>query len=427
MGAAGHISSLTFVDSSAKPLRPAIGFQDQRAQRELKELYERFSRDDLARRLGIDLPPAATWPLPRLLWIKRHEPETLRKAHRFLQAKDFVNYRLTGEFTTDHSSMRGLVDFAAGTVATSVFSELGLPVRLVPRLCRPDEIIGRLTERAAAETGLRPGLPVVGGWNDLNACVLGSGTVGEGDAFNITGTSEHLGIVTAGKHSTPELISAPFLPGKNLFYGVTSCGGGALACLAQTMGRDADDLLAQAATGPPGSDGLLFLPYLEGERAPIWDAKASGAFIGLRTAHRAGHLARAVLEGVAFSLNQIMARVGQHAHAIKSPLVISGGASRAQLWNQIKADVLHHSVTVPENPNAGVLGAAMLAAVGAGCYKDGEAAARGMVRYSGTLGPDATRAAEYLQSARIFDQLYPALKDSFAATYEQRIRTRNGP
>jgi sugar (pentulose or hexulose) kinase len=152
--------------------------------------------------LGIDLPPAATWPLPRLLWFLHNEPVVLERAHRVLQAKDFVNFRLTGEFCSDLSSNRGMVSFEEGRVADRVFQKLKLPQHIVPRLAEPQEVIGRLTQSASEQTGLPPGVPVVAGWNDLNASVLGSGAVVEGQLFNVTGTSEHLGVIVPGISSS---------------------------------------------------------------------------------------------------------------------------------------------------------------------------------------------------------------------------------
>ena len=235
LGATGHISSFTFVDRAGAPLRPAVGFQDQRALAELEELYACFSREELAAHLGIDLPPAATWPLPKLLWFKKHEPEMMEAAHHVLQAKDFINLRLTGEFASDASSNRGIVDLSNGGVAEAVLSRFGLRHDLLPRLYDPEQVIGVVRRDAAKETGLRPDLPVVAGWNDLNASVLGCGAVSEGDAFNITGTSEHIGVVTAADHNVPELMCAPFLPGRKLLYGVTSCGGGSLELVRRTF------------------------------------------------------------------------------------------------------------------------------------------------------------------------------------------------
>ncbi len=416
VGATGHISSLTFVDASGKVLRPAISFQDLRAADQLEVLYARFSRQELARLLGIDLPPAANWPLPRLLWFRRNEPAMLDAAHRVLQAKDFVNFRLTGEMASDCSSNRGMADFATEKVAASVFSAFDLPSHIVPRIFPPHHVIGGISRVAAKQTGLPQGLPVVTGWNDFNAGVLGSGAVREGDSLNLTGTSDHLGVVTTRRYSTPELIWAPFLGKKHLLYGVTSSGGGSLAWASELFERKTHELLGAAATVKPGSDSLLFLPYLEGERSPIWDPKASGAFIGIHTLHGPGHFSRAVLEGVAYSLRQILELVTGLEHRVKEPLVVSGGAARADLWNQIKADVFGRPLVTLANSHVGAVGTAILAAVGTGQFGSYEEAVKQMVHTEREFTPQAQNAEIYQECYLKYCQLYPALRAWFAET-----------
>lgn len=404
-GATGHISSLTFVDKSGAPLRPAIGFQDQRAVEEVQELSNAFSREELASQLGIDLPPAATWPLPRLMWLRKHEPATLERAHYCLQAKDYVNFRLTGQFASDASSNRGLVDLNTGRLAGDVFAALGLPADLLPPIFGPEETIGTVTASAAAETGLAAGTPVVAGWNDLNTAVLGSGSP---PLFNITGTSEHVGAVTQTARHSPQLTCAPFLPGNWLYYGVTSCGGGSLEWFSRAFETPVEELLGLAGAAPAGSDSLFFLPYLQGERAPIWDGQASGAFIGIRTHHDRRHFARAILEGVAFSLRQILDLVQSPGGQIR----VSGGAARSPLWNRIKADVFGREVAILENTHTGVCGAAMLAAVGAGEYADAGAAARCMNKVATAFAP--SHAALYEELYQRYCGLYPALRNWYA-------------
>ena len=313
IGITGYISSLTFVDATGTPLRPSIGFQDQRAVAEVDRLYEVYSRPELAQRLGVDLPPAPTWPLPRLLWMRKYEPALLDRARYLLQAKDYINLRLTAEVASDPSSNRGMVDFSVNRPATDVFTTLDLP-NLLPPLAAPEQIIGKVTQEAALETGLKPGIPVVAGWNDLNAAVLGSAVTESGQAFDVTGTSEHIGIVTTVHSSTEHLICAPYLPGKKLLYGVISSGGGSLQWFTQFSGKSIDDLLADASST---ANGLLFLPYLEGERSPIWDPHASGVLLGLRTVHNQRNVARAIVEGVAFALRQNLELI--EAHALLKP------------------------------------------------------------------------------------------------------------
>lgn len=408
IGITGHISSFTFVDAAGKPLRPSIGFQDQRATQEVDELYHTFSRTELAGELSIDLPPAPTWPLPRLLWIRKHEPDMLDRTHHLLQAKDYINLRLTGTFASDPSSNRGMVDFANNQSAEAVLSRLKLP-DLLPPLFEAEHVIGEVTPQAAAEMGLRPGIPVVAGWNDLNACVLGSAIVEAGQAFEVSGTSEHIGVVTAGSciDVAPKLICAPYLHGKKLLYGVTSCGGGSLQWFSRFSDKPIAELLASAAGA---TDDLLFLPYLEGERSPIWDPHSSGVLLGLRSTHEEGDVTRAILEGVAFSLRQNLEIIERHAGMTLESLVVSGGASRVEPWNQIKANVLRKCMVTLENPHAGILGAAMLAAVAVKLFPNLETTAASMTqiakRYYPLPGTRGRADRKYL----IYCDVYPALQ-----------------
>jgi xylulokinase len=425
--AIGHISSLTFVDGMGRPVRRSLGFQDQRADNELADLYDRFSREELVSLLGIDLPPSATWPLPKLIWLRKHEPETLRKTRCLLQAKDFVNLRLTGEFATDPSSSRGLADQTTGLVAGSVLDSLGIDPQLLPRPYDHMSVIGGVSGQAAQITGLRRGLPVVCGWNDQNACVLGSGAVAVGSGFNVTGTSEHMGLVTGRHYPNPNVMCGPFLKGRRLLYGATLSGGGSLDWLSKATARPIADLLTLAASVPAGSDSLLFLPYLEGERAPVWDRDAAGAFVGLRTRHTQAHMSRAVLEGVGFSLRQIRDVIEAESGHTPSEVTVSGGAARIRLWNQIKADIWGRTVSIPSSSETGVLGAAILAAVAAGCHPDCEAAAGRMVRQDCAVLPSPDAAAVYNRLYEAYLELYPALRSVFGrlARSGERLRSNN--
>jgi xylulokinase len=417
LGAVGHISSLTFLDDAHAPIRRSLGFQDVRAAAEVSELHASFSREELGRQLGIDLPPGPTWPLPRLIWFRRHEPATTERARVLLQAKDYVNLRLTGVVASDASSNRGMVNLATGRAPERIFRTLRLP-DLLPRIHEPHAVIGVVTAEAAAETGLRPGLPVVAGWNDLNGAVLGSGAVDPGDGFNVTGTSEHIGVVTDSVLRAPELICGPYLPGRKLFYGVTSCGGGSLEWFRQFTGRPLEQLLAE--TERAGAGALLFLPYLEGERAPVWDPRASGALVGLRSSHGQGAVARAIMEGVAFSLRQNLEIVERSFSCGGRLLAISGGGSRIALWNQTKADVLARPVVTLQNPHAGMLGAAMLAAAGAGVQGSPEGAARRMARPGCRYDPRPEASQRCARLYAQYRELYPALRGVFAALDEER-------
>ena len=258
-----------------------------------------------------------------------------------------------------------------------------------------------MSAAAAEACGLTAGTPVVTGWNDLNCGLLGTGVVRPGMGFDIGGTSEHLGLSLPGGAPLPvarALMLAPYLgdePQRRrapaCCYGVTSAGGGSLDWYANAFVPDLlqaygqapagtqvpGGLEAMAASAPAGAGGLIFLPYLNGERAPIWDAEARGVFFGLSSTHRHAHLARAVMEGVAFSLRQVLARVEAATGARVDRVHASGGPARLALWNQIKADVLGRPLVIPRETHAACLGAAMLAAIGSGWYAGAGAGGRG--------------------------------------------------
>jgi xylulokinase len=219
-----------------------------------------------------------------------------------------------------------------------------------------------------------------------------------------------IGVVTAGTTNPPELMCAPYLPGRRLLYGVMSNGGGSLQWLSQLSGQPIDRLIALPRSN---SDDLLLLPYLNGERSPIWDSNASGVFLGLRTAHGLGDLAHAVMQGVAFSLRQNLELVEQHASLKVQTVVVSGGAARLQTWNRIKADVLSKRIVTQKSPHAGILGIAVLAAVATGVYPTIESAAESMIHTAALLEPREDLRPRANRMFDIYKRSYPALRDIF--------------
>ena len=306
-----------------------------------------------------------------------------------------------------------------------------------------------MSPAAAEACGLAAGTPVVTGWNDLNCGLLGTGVVRPGMGFDIGGTSEHLGLAlpAGGPLPVDNLMLAPYLGddlsdaanaahaqrASRVCYGVTSAGGGSLEWYANAFVPDLLHAYAQpaastqapapdgqaglegmAASAPPGSGGLIFLPYLNGERAPIWDANARGVFFGLNSTHRHAHFARAVLEGVAFSLRQVLALVETATGAWVARIHASGGPARLALWNQIKADVLGRPLVIPRETHAACLGAAMLAAIGSGWYAGAAPAAEAMVQFARQVEPNPANAARYDALFAVYAGLYPQLRGAYA-------------
>ncbi|MCC7362666.1 MAG: hypothetical protein IT317_24510 [Anaerolineales bacterium] len=435
VGLSGQVGTHLLIDREGRALRPALSWQDTRSRAEAQWLDERLGRARLAAALGIDLPPSPAWPLPRLLWLQRHEPHTLERAWRILQVKDYVVWRLTGDLATDASSWRGLLRLPGPGLAEDVLRELGLPLDLLPPRRPPSAVIGQLTPAAAEACGLPVGAPVVTGWNDLNCGLLGTGIVQPGAGFEIGGTTEHLGVALArdaALGAASSLMLAPYLTDEadgaaRVCYGVTSAGGGALewwgnqlvpdllASYGMALPPDVPErLLASAAAVPPGAGGLLFLPYLHGERAPVWDAAARGVFFGLNAGHRHGHFVRAVLEGVAFSLRHVLQTVEAAVGRPVERLSVSGGPAALPLWNSIKASVLNRPLVIPQVTHAACLGAAMLAALGAGWHANAAAAAGAMVRAARVVEPDPRPAARYRELFEVYVSLYPPLRPAFA-------------
>jgi sugar (pentulose or hexulose) kinase len=446
VGVSGQVGTHLLLDAAGQPVRPALSWQDTRSGAEALRLHERLGGERLRAALGIDLPPSPAWPLPRLLWLQRHAPADLARTRHLLQMKDYIVHCLTGEWATDASSWRGLLRLPGSELATDLLRELGLPADLLPPRRAPWAVIGAVTPAAAEATGLRAGLPVVTGWHDLNCALLGSGVTRPGQGFDLGGTSEHVG-VALGAHGPAEraagLMLAPYLSAQlgsaaRVCYGVTSAGGGALDWYANEFARGllrahgldlpADfgaRLEALAAGASPGADGLLFLPYLSGERAPIWDANARGVFFGLTRRHGHAHLARAVLEGVAYSLRQVLEAVEAVARLRVERLRASGGPAEVGAWNQIKADVLGRPLSVPRVTHAACLGAAMLAAIGLGWHADADQAAQAMVQARGEVIPNVRHAERYAALYSVYTDLYPRLRTAFADL--ARIATLEDP
>ncbi len=419
VGLSGQVPTMLLVDDSGTPLAPAITWQDRRADAEAAWLREHVGAAQLADWLGLDMPIDAGWPPARLLWWRRQQPDLLARAHRVLMARDFLTLRLTGEFCSDAWSAKGLAHLLTGEAPAAYYAMLDIPPALAPRILPPTAVAGTVQSAAAALTGLLPGTPVVVGWSDALCGMAGTGAVGsDGLAFNITGTSEIVG--RSGDRPTPGLLHIPaaLTGGAPIIYGPTQSGGDSLVWFAQWLGSAGEigQVSTLAASAPPGAAGLLFLPYLQGERAPIWDTAARGAFVGLRRQHGPAHGARAVLEGVAMSVRHVLETAGT-PRGSDAVLRVTGGSSRADLWNQIRADVTGMQVEVLEQTDASTLGAAMLAAIGAGLYQD-LAAAGAMVRVRALHPPNAAHRDLYDALYGAYRTLYPALQPIFASLAE---------
>lgn len=413
--ACGHSPTLILLDEVGRPVRSAIIWQDTRAAAEAQELAGAAGAR-WAELLGTHFPVSPTLTPARLLWLLRHEPDVLRRARTALEPKDYLHYRLTGVRASDRWSAKGLVHMASGTPIRFWWEWFGLPETLAPPIVEPHEQIGVVTEEAAAQTGLAAGTPVACGWTDGLAGMLGTGAfLGEGSGYLISGTSEVAGMVIAGDpRGDPRLLEVPAPHGRLAIFGPTQCSGAALAWFTERfLGGDTARALELAAGSPPGARGLVFLPYLEGERAPLWDVQARGLFFGISLAHGTGDFVRAILEGVAAAVRHVFETVEETAGVRVGHIRLAGGGARAALWSQIKADMLGRPLLLTSG-EPGTLGAALLAGVAAGVWPD-LVAASAIVRPAGRVEPRPLIQARYERLYELYRALYPRLRELYQA------------
>lgn len=399
VGLSGQIGTHVLVDSDLDPLGPAYTWQDGRIADSQQHISERLSPAEATMAMGAHLPALGAWPLNRLVWLRDYSPESLERAALMLQPKDFILHKLTGRVASDASSWRGIVRPDGG--ASHLLDVFGLP-SIVPAIIRPDEVVGTISQGASLECGLPASTPVVAGWNDLNCSVVGAGLCGPGTGFDVTGTSEHIGQICRSPGTAPGLVSYPIeLDGSlttHLVYGVSSNCGNVVtwlkALLAVPPGAGADRACIDQSISEttPGADGLSMLPYLSGERSPIWDPNATGVLSGLTSTHQSSHLIRAALEGVVFNLRRIVELLDSDHGSVYRAV---GGPAQLDTWTQMKADVLNVRIELTDVPQSAPLGAAMLAAVGIGWHPHVGAAAAAMTRVARAIEPNVSRRTAY--------------------------------
>jgi xylulokinase len=418
VGLSGQMHGLTLLDEAGASVRPAILWNDQRTAAECDRIRALVGRERLIAITGNDA--LAGFTAPKILWVRAHEPEAWARARHILLPKDHVRLRLTGVHATDRADGAGtiLFDLAARDWSATVLDALAIDRAMLPRTFEGPEVTGAVTSEAAAATGLAAGTPVVGGGGDQAANAVGLGAVRPGIAALSLGTSGVVFAPTAAPSVEPDGLLHAFchaVPATWHLMGVMLSAAGSLRWLRDAVapGRPFDELVAIAQDVPPGSDGLVFLPYLSGERTPHPDPLARGAFVGLTVRHGLGHLVRAVLEGVAFGLRDGFELVRATAPEPLRELRASGGGTRSGLWRQIVADVLGVPMSLTRTTEGAAAGAAVLASVGAGWHPTVEAACESLVVVTDVTepGPDA---GAYETAYAVYRDLYPALRGSFA-------------
>jgi xylulokinase len=422
VGAAGQMHGMVLLDHDGEVVRPAILWNDGRSAAQGDAIRDAVGRERLIAITGNDA--LTSYTATRMLWVREHEPEVWARAQHLLLPKDYVRFMLTGEHALDVNDGAGtlLFDIESRTWSGEVVQALGLDPAMLPRTVEGPEVVGVVTDEAAAATGLRAGTPVVGGSGDQAANAVGLGAVTPGIAAMSVGTSGVVFVPTAGPSVERDGRLSAFchaVPGTWHLMGVTMSAAGSLKWLRDELAPEAswDELTAKAAAVPPGAEGLLFLPYLTGERTPYADPLARGAFIGLTVRHGLDHMVRAVLEGVAYSLKDVFALVSETAPDPLLELRASGGGTNSPLWRQIIADVLGVPLSLTRTAEGVATGGAILAAVAAGWFETVGEACEAMVEVTSTTEP-GENAGAYDAAYEVYRTLYPALKDTFPALAE---------
>jgi xylulokinase len=423
IGLSGQMHGLVMLDSNGSVIRPSLIWCDQRSQPQVDAINRTVGADQVL--ASIANPVLTGFTLPKLLWVRDHEPRHFERMRHMLLPKDYVRYWLTGEFATEVSDASGtaLLDVVHRRWSSTMTDRLGLDTAALPRVYESSDITGVVSAETARLTGLAAGTPVVGGGGDQAASAVGNGIVQAGIASCTLGTS---GVVFA--HTDNAAWDPPgrvhtfchAVREKWHVMGVTQGAGLSLQWLRNQLapGVEYDALMSEAAAASAGSQGLFWLPYLMGERTPHLDSTARGGWIGLTARHTRADLIRSVIEGVSYSQKdclRIIESLGIPVNSIR----VSGGGARSPFWRQIVADVFQKPVACLENQEGSAYGAALLAMVGTGEFASVPEACAAVIRETETIEPRAAESQRYEQDYEIYRSLYPSLRPAFSKIAER--------
>ncbi len=417
IGLTGQMHGLVCLDKYNNVLRPAILWNDQRTQAECDEITAIIGAKRVIELTGNRILTGFT--VPKIVWVKNHEPEIYAQIAHVLLPKDYVRFKLTGDYAADLADGSGMVllDVANRRYSDAMLDALDIPRAWLPTLYEGPAVTGVVSAEAAQITGLKTGTPVVGGGGDQAAQATGVGAVEPGIVALTVGTSGVVFAPLASYAYEPDGRLHAFchsVPGLWHFMGVMLSAAGSLQWYRDTLapGEDFGTLTDEAKDVPPGCEGLLFLPYLSGERTPHPDPLARGVFAGLTVRHTRPHLTRAVLEGVAFGLRDGFELIKSSKAGIVNEVRVSGGGAKSPVWRQILADVFNVPLVVAEAVEGAAYGAAVLAGVGGGVWPDVRTATRTTVRLGERVEP-GVNAAAYEPVYALYRDLYPMLKPAF--------------
>lgn len=414
IGLSGQMHGAVLLDSGGAVLRPSIIWCDQRTEDECRFLDEKVGVDRL---LELTSNPALTnFTLTKLLWVRRHEPDVWSRVRHVLLPKDYVRFRLSGEHAIDVADASGtlMLDVARRRWSREMLDAADIDPRVLPRVFESPEVCARVSREAAELTGIPAGTPIVAGAGDQAAGAIGMGITRPGAVSATIGTSGVVFAATDRPATDPKGRIHTFchaIPGRWHVMGVTQAAGLSLRWFRDLLGSDSsyDELTADAARVPPGADGVLWAPYLMGERTPHCDPGARAALVGLAANHGRGHIVRAVLEGVAFSLRDTLSIFAQMRVPVDR-IRLGGGGARSPLWRQIQADVYGTPVDTVEADEGAAFGAAILAAVGIGRWPTVDAACDALVRGGAVTRPQPEVVNVMNDRYGAYTRIYPAIR-----------------
>src|SRR3954451_9821258 len=428
VGLSGQMHGSVFIGDGPKALRPALLWNDQRTAEQCAEIESKAGGREALIELVAN-PALTGFTAPKILWVRQHEPRVWAKVKHVLLPKDYIRYRMTGEYATEVSDASGtlLLDVVNRTWSDRLLGLLDIDKALLPRLHESPEVTGTLHAEGAKALGLRPGTPVVGGAGDQAAGAVGNGIVTSGIVSATLGTS---GVVFAHAEQPPRdpqgrvHTMCHAVPGKWCVFGCMLSAGGSFQWLRNQLGQaevaaakkkgvDPYELLVERAeSAPPGSEGLFFLPYLTGERCPHPDPFARGGWIGLTARTTRAMMIRSLLEGVTFGMRdalEIMRGMGIDVTQVRA----SGGGARSDFWRHLQADVYKSPIVVTNAAEGPAYGVALLAGVGTGVWGSVEEACKGSIKQVERVAPNKKQSAVYDKLYAVYDKLYYDLKDRF--------------
>jgi xylulokinase len=425
VGLSGQMHGVVLMDKARSVLRPALIWCDQRSQEQCDFITRTVGAERLIQ--WVSNPALTGFSAPKMLWVRDNEPRIFERVAHFLLPKDFVRYRLTGQFATDVSDASGtlLFDVTHRRWSGAMLKALDFDPEILPRAYESPEITGEITREVAVLTGLAAGTPVVGGAGDQAASAVGNGIVAPGLTSATLGTSGVIFAYTDAPKLDPHGRIHTFchaVPGKWHVMGVTQGAGLSLRWFRDNFGAsemwyaqhaDVDPyelIIKEAEKIPPGSGGLLWLPYLMGERTPHLDSQARGMWFGITAAHTRQHIIRSILEGIAFSLRDSL-EIFKDLEIPVEQIRASGGGSRSFTWREIQADIYGKELVTLRTSEGSALGAALLAGVGANIYKDVEESSREAIQVKERMSPRPDHVKKYDRYYEVYRSVYPAVKE----------------